>query len=284
MNSPRFYERGFFGTPEGEGTHMKKRSRKFTYIGLGIVAIMFAAACVLSWTLSRLDPLKVSDIGTLWFAAGGFVASAVSVIFLVWTLYEQRKLTQHVSRAYVGIKSVHAQVMAEDEDGQQINVTIVLHNNGETPALNIHGSLTLTCSADSERPDEGGTYEGFTGSIPEIPAKGTYKLVVYGTGKFPNASDGKQTGWRHILPKIGAKGFVRYNDVFSDETRVIKLEVDSGEIAGGWFKYPIELSGPHNYSIEGSFQPSHYRQYMIDDEKERQQKLKEEPIKGRPES
>ena len=87
---------------------MQRRALSTIYVAIGIVAVIFVAACVLSWATSRVanDPL---GIGQLWFAALSFIASGLGLVALVWTFYEQRKLTQNESCAYLEV--VRAEIL-----------------------------------------------------------------------------------------------------------------------------------------------------------------------------
>lgn len=149
---------------------MRKQSYKFTLIALGTILVLFLAAMILSYSLSRGDPTS-TDIGMMWFAAGSFVATAGSVIALVWTLYEQRKMTQNAARAVLQVMDIRIHPSSPG----YFWLFFKLRNHGQTAAFGVYAKGTLRFSPGAS--DVGGRLgnevsEDFVGrEIAQIPPK-----------------------------------------------------------------------------------------------------------------
>lgn len=128
---------------------MHRKQRHF-WIAAGVIAVPCIAAMLLSWFSSRIgsDPFEQ---GQLWFSAAAFVASGWSVMALVWTLQEQRKLTQNQSRAYL---RENAACLAADSMKGGANLQIEIENFGNTPAFDIafDGELRFRQDGPSDPP------------------------------------------------------------------------------------------------------------------------------------
>ncbi|RYG93391.1 MAG: hypothetical protein EON58_18450, partial [Alphaproteobacteria bacterium] len=84
--------------------------------------------------------------GLLWFSALGFITSAGGLWALVWTFREQRRLTQHASRAVIVIKRV---IISKSSPGYYW-VRFELLNHGDTGAFDVQavGQIKFAPGAD----------------------------------------------------------------------------------------------------------------------------------------
>lgn len=197
---------------------------------------------VAEWTFAT----ALIALAALFLSAGGVWA-------LVWTFREQRLLTINQTRAYLELIAAHytAQRWASVDDGelehQQIDVTLTLHNSGTTPALGVGLMLTLHCTPEySGFGDAEDSYviEGLVGTLPEIPARGTYVLRVTGHGNLPQYKI-QHTNWRWQPPSVTARGKVTFRDVFDPTTRELELELSTTSIPESWSDPPVEFDGWH---------------------------------------
>jgi hypothetical protein len=121
---------------------MKKKPKNQLAVAAGAaLAPLAAAAMSLSYFTSRVGD-NPFELGQLWFAAAAFVASWWSVLALVYTFNEQRKLTQNASRAVLQL----VEIELHPSSPGYFWIFFKLHNHGQTAAFDVKVRGTLKFS------------------------------------------------------------------------------------------------------------------------------------------
>ncbi len=185
-----------------------------------------------------------------------FITSLGSVVALVWTFREQRKLTQNESRAYLEVMKGIFWIDGESEEGQHFQIRVHIKNNGETPATDIRVNLKFQyvpeSSSTGEHLRDSVSDDHVSGELSTIPAKSTYFVITCGHTRIPFV-DTHEGGQWYRCPQIFIRGIITYKDQFSNEDRKMPVQFDHQNLSRNSLSGKVELNGPHMDRSENDF-------------------------------